>query len=110
MKVKINTPQELGLLMRATRKSQGIRIEDVAGSAQVGPVFVREAERGKETVSLVRVMRLLHELGINLQADVPDTVAANLAKLQQTGVKPLPKRSTSKNALKNRISLNAKST
>jgi len=46
------------LLMRATRKQQKVRIDDVAGSAGVGPVFVREVERGKETVQLGRVLQV----------------------------------------------------
>ena len=89
MLIKIQTPGELGLLMRATRKQQKVRIDDVAGSAGVGPVFVREVERGKETVQLGRVLQVLHELGIELKADVSDDVMAAFEQLKATGVKPL---------------------
>ena len=89
MLINIKTPAELGLLMRATRKHQKVRIDDVAGSARVGPVFVREVERGKETVQLGRVLQVLDELGIELKADVTDDVAPILEKLKATGVKPL---------------------
>jgi transcriptional regulator with XRE-family HTH domain len=92
MLINIKSPQELGLLIRATRKQQKIRMDDVAGSAGVGHVFVREVERGKETVQLGRVMQLLSELGIELKADVPDDVMPALAALKASGVKPLTRR------------------
>lgn len=91
----INTPQQLGLLIRAMRKSQKLRLDDLAGSARVGHVFAREVERGKPTVQLGRVMRLLEELGIELKADVPSDVMQEVARLQAAGVKPLrPRRDT----------------
>ena len=90
MKIKITKPQDLGLLIRATRKHQKLRLDDVAGSAGLGPVFVREVERGKETVQFGRVIRLLQELGIELNADVADDILTNFEKLQAEGVKPLP--------------------
>jgi transcriptional regulator with XRE-family HTH domain len=99
MLINISSPQTLGLLIRATRKQQQIRMDDVAGSAGVGPVFVREVERGKETVQLGRVMRLLAELGIELKAEVPDDVVHAFAQLKLSGVKPLkPRGRTSKAA------------
>jgi transcriptional regulator with XRE-family HTH domain len=90
VKIKITKPQDLGLLIRATRKQQQLRLDDVAGSAGVGPVFVREVERGKETVQFGRVIRLLQELGIELNADVADEVLIHFEKLQAEGLKPLP--------------------
>lgn len=97
MFIDIRSPQELGLLVRATRKHQKVRMDDVAGSAGVGPVFVREVERGKETVQLGRVLKILAELGIELKADVSDDVMASFAALKLTGVKPLkPRRTTPK--------------
>lgn len=90
VKVKITKPQDLGLLIRATRKHQQLRLDDVAGSAGLGPVFVREVERGKETVQFGRVIRLLGELGIELSADVADEVLSRFETLQAEGLKPLP--------------------
>jgi transcriptional regulator with XRE-family HTH domain len=99
MLINISSPQTLGLLIRASRKHQKIRMDDVAGSAGVGPVFVREVERGKETVQLGRVLKLLSELGIELKADVPDDVVPAFVALRLTGVKPLkPRRPASKAA------------
>ena len=92
MQIELKSPDQLGLLIRATRRTQGLRLDDVAGSARVGPVFVREVERGKPTVQLGRVMSLLAELGITLAADVPDAVMPEFTRLKSVGVKPLPRR------------------
>ena len=72
MLMPIHSPRQLGLLIRATRRTQKLRIDDTAGTAGVGHVFVREVERGKPTVQVGRVMQLLAELGIELKAEVPD--------------------------------------
>jgi y4mF family transcriptional regulator len=94
MIIPISTSQELGLLLRATRKQQDLRMDDLAGSAGVGPVFVREVERGKPTVQLGKVMQLLAELGVVLHADVPADVGPVFEALKKSGVKPLkPRRS-----------------
>ena len=92
MLIDITTMQLLGLVIRATRKSQKIRMDDLAGSAGVGPVFVREVERGKETVQVGRVLKLLAELGVELKADVPDAAIPQLSALKTKGVKPLKRR------------------
>jgi transcriptional regulator with XRE-family HTH domain len=89
MLVPILSPEQLGMLIRATRRAQKLRIDDTAGTAGVGHVFVREVERGKPTVQLGRVMKLLAELGIGLKADVPDAALPEFRRLQSTGLKPL---------------------
>jgi transcriptional regulator with XRE-family HTH domain len=95
MLIDINSPEDLGLLIRTSRKSQKLRMDDVAGTAGVGPVFVREVERGKQTVQLGRVMQLLAELGVALKADVPDALVPAYEDLKRVGVKPLkPRRTT----------------
>lgn len=92
MLLPIKTVAELGLLVRAARKAQGARLDDVAGSAGVGHVFAREVEHGKETVQLGRVLKLLAEVGIQLQADLPDDATDELKRLQAAGLRPLTPR------------------
>lgn len=96
MLIDIRSVPELGLVIRAARKGQAVRMDDLAGSAGVGPVFVREVERGKETVQLGRVMKLLLELGIELKADLPAHALPILERLRQEGVKPLKPRRAAK--------------
>jgi len=52
MKFPVKSAADLGLLVRATRKSNHLRLDDVAGSAQLGAVFVGDVEHGKATVHL----------------------------------------------------------
>jgi len=96
MRIPIKTPRELGLAIRATRKSQGVRLDDVSGSARVGHVFVREVEHGKETVALGKVMALLNELGIELSADLPESAQAIHEQLLVTGLRPIKLRRSRK--------------
>lgn len=48
MLITASSPQQLGLLVRATRKTQKLRMDDLAGSAGAGPVFVRDSDGGGE--------------------------------------------------------------
>jgi transcriptional regulator with XRE-family HTH domain len=93
MQIPIHSVADLGIAIRAVRKAQGLRLDDTAGSAGVGHVFLREVERGKETVQLGRVLQVLDELGIRLSIDIPGEALARLEELRKTGLKPLPGRS-----------------
>jgi transcriptional regulator with XRE-family HTH domain len=92
MQISIHSVGELGIAVRAVRQHQGLRLDDTAGSAGVGHVFLREVERGKETVQLGRVLQVLHELGIRLSIDIPAEALPQLETLRETGLKPLPGR------------------
>ena len=94
MHIPIHSVAELGIAIRAVRKEQGLRLDDTAGSAGVGHVFLREVERGKETVQLGRVLQVLDELGIHLSIDIPAEALERFEALRQTGLKPLPGRGT----------------
>ena len=92
MQIPIRSVAEFGIAVRAVRNQQGLRLDDTAGSAGVGHVFLREVERGKETVQLGRVLRVLHELGIRLSIDIPSEALPQLETLRKTGLKPLSTR------------------
>lgn len=93
MQIPIHSVADLGIAIRAVRKEQGLRLDDTAGSAGVGHVFLREVERGKETVQLGRVLQVLDELGIHLSIDIPGDALARFEALRKKGLKPLPGRS-----------------
>lgn len=88
MLLDVTDPQTLGLLTRATRKTHKLRMDDVAGSAGVGHVFVRDIERGKPTVQFGRMLKVLHELGLQLKVDVPDEAMPAFSALRTAGLKP----------------------
>lgn len=84
MKHTIHSPEELGLVIRAVRKSTRMRQDDLAGAVGVSRQFAVDVEKGKPTAQLGRVMRLLSELGITLSVDIPSDASALLNRLQAT--------------------------
>lgn len=92
MQLPVRSVADLGLAVRAVRKEQGLRQDDTAGGAGVGHVFLRDVERGKATVQLGLVLKVLDELGIQLSIDIPAEAWARLNELREKGLKPLPER------------------
>jgi transcriptional regulator with XRE-family HTH domain len=78
MKYRITEVSELGTLLRATRKSVEMRIDDLAGTSSLSKQFVNDVELGKPGVQLGKVLQVLHELGIHMYLDVPDRVGDQL--------------------------------
>jgi HTH-type transcriptional regulator/antitoxin HipB len=64
----LRTASELGALVRARRKAIGATQVELAALADVGPRFVVELERGKATLELGKVLRVLDRLGLQLSA------------------------------------------
>lgn len=80
MQIPVNSPVELGRVVRAVRRAQRIRQDDLAQMVAVSHVTLMNIERGKEGVSIGRVMELLRELGVRVQLDVPPDVAPQVAQ------------------------------
>lgn len=79
MKHKISSILELGTLVRATRKSVDMRIDDLAATSCLSKQFVNDLELGKPGVQLGKVLQILQELGVHLYIDVPDCVNNQVA-------------------------------
>lgn len=60
------TSERLGAAVRAARKAQGLRQDELAGAAGVGVRFLVELERGKPSVQLDKVLAVLAALGLRL--------------------------------------------
>ena len=93
MHISISSPAELGVLVRAARKTQGLRLDDAAAFAGVGPVFAGDVERGKPTVQLGRVLQLLEQLGLKVLIDAPDSTEPMLTALRARKPRERRKRS-----------------
>lgn len=63
------TSEQLGAAIRAARKAQGLRQDELAGAAGVGLRFVVELERGKPRVQLDKVLAVLAALGLRLRIE-----------------------------------------
>lgn len=62
----IHTPEDLGRAVRDARTAAGLDQITAAGLLGVGPRFLSELERGKPTVRLHLVLRVLERLGLEL--------------------------------------------
>ena len=63
---KIYTPDALGGLIRRKRRESGVDQARAAGLAGVGIRFLSELERGKPTVELGKVLKVLERLGLEV--------------------------------------------
>jgi hypothetical protein len=93
MKFAVRSAQELGLIVRAVRRSTHVRIDDLAAIAKVSKQFASDVELGKPTVQLGRVFHLLIELGIQLAVELPADAAVELARLRAKGSRRAPNQS-----------------
>ena len=72
MHTPITTTKMLGDVIRLQRKRQGLRQADLAAMVDASHVYLGDVEKGKPTVQLGRVLRLLDELGLRLSVEIPD--------------------------------------
>lgn len=63
---KIETPGELGQMIRQLRKESGLTLKKAAEYCGVNYRFLVEMEHGKPTLRLSHVMKVLHAFGIIL--------------------------------------------
>ena len=63
----VSTSTELGALIRAVRRGQGLLQVDLAGLGNSGNRFVVDLERGKPTVQLQKVFDMLDLLGLEVE-------------------------------------------
>jgi len=63
---RIRTAEELGAAVRAARKKNELDQETTADLVGVGARFLGELERGKDTVRLGLVLRVLERLGLEI--------------------------------------------
>jgi len=71
MRVSIDQASDIGAYVRAVRKAQGLRQDDLAALAGTSHVVLGNVERGKDTVQLGRVFEVLRQLGIQVHLDLP---------------------------------------
>ncbi|HMN44348.1 MAG TPA: hypothetical protein PKE27_07245 [Povalibacter sp.] len=75
--VPIRDTKQLGALVRAVRKAQALRQDEVG---RFSHSFIGDLEDGKPTAQLGKVIEALRELGVTLRLELPaglDTAAVN---------------------------------
>ena len=68
----MKTSQEIGRVIRETRKAQGLTQSDLAMIANTAQRFISELERGKPTCQLGKTLDVLAALGIRIDLRGPD--------------------------------------
>lgn len=72
---KLKTVAEVGSKAKSIRKEQHVSQEMLAGLAGTGARYISELERGKETIRLRELLKLLDALGAGLYIMTPKEVA-----------------------------------
>ena len=65
------TPEQIGILVRKTRKDMGITQKNLALTSGTGLRFIIELEKGKPTCQIGKVLTVLRTLGIELVLTPP---------------------------------------
>lgn len=73
--VRIESVQDVGAVIRAVRKSQGVLQDQIPG---VSHKLVLEIERGKATAHIGKVLDVLRELGVHVHLNIPAGVYVQL--------------------------------
>lgn len=71
MAIRNLTPSQIGDVVRTTRKSLGLRQDELAGAAGVGLRFIVELEAGKSTAQLGKALQVLSALGCTFDLKPP---------------------------------------
>lgn len=74
--MRVRTPQDLAGLARGRRTDRGWTQAEVADRVGVSRKWVSDFERGKSSVDLASVLRLLDALGVTLESVTPGIGAA----------------------------------
>jgi y4mF family transcriptional regulator len=70
---RVRTSQDIGRLVRQTRKAQSLRQPDLACACGTSIRFIVELEHGKPTAQLAKVLHVLRMLGFHLLLDDGET-------------------------------------
>ena len=70
---RVYTPASLGAAIRHFREEAGLSQAELAASLGLNRTYLSDLERGKkETETLKRVLRLLHQLGVRMTLEKAD--------------------------------------
>ena len=78
MQFSIKSAEDLGAVVKATRKSQRLRQDDAAGASGVSESFLGKVESGNTSVTWGMLFQVLSDLGIELSADITEAAAHRL--------------------------------
>ena len=74
------TPEQIGKLVRDTRKKLGVTQKELALTSGTGMRFIIDLENGKETCEIGKVLAILNTLGIKMTLTPPPAKEATHGK------------------------------
>lgn len=69
----VTKPNEIGKIIKELRVRQKINQSQLAAVAGVGVRFIVDLEKGKETASLGKTLKVINMLGIEINFKIPET-------------------------------------
>lgn len=84
MKINIDNPEQIGALIRASRKAMRIRQDDAAGLIGVSENFLGKVERGAETVQWGKLFQVMQGLGLSISIETPESFTDDIQKVLAT--------------------------
>jgi transcriptional regulator with XRE-family HTH domain len=79
--MRIDSLQQLGLLLRETRVSQKIPLQDLAAILKTSHTLLRKQEHGESTKAIEVLFATMKELGIELYVELPPNITIDKQKL-----------------------------
>jgi y4mF family transcriptional regulator len=83
----ITRPEDVGALVRDRRRQLKLSQTDLAQRLHVSQRYISHLERGKPTLQLGLVIRVLRELGVVLQVNDPSSPSPRRQPAKQSGRK-----------------------
>lgn len=86
------TPEQIGEIVRSSRKGQGVTQKELAMTSGTGLRFIIDLEKGKATCQIGKVLTVLNTLGITMTLIAPwtDTPPAGRTGQTSSGKEPRP--------------------
>ena len=75
MEIVIDDFKQIGAVSKLVRQSQGLNQDVAAMYSNNGITFMSEFENGKQTVEIGRVFKLLDQLGIEIEINLPPNLS-----------------------------------
>jgi transcriptional regulator with XRE-family HTH domain len=63
---KVNSPADIGIMVRRKRKADGLTLADAAAMCNVGYRFLSDLENGKPTSQIGKILQVLSGLGLEI--------------------------------------------
>jgi y4mF family transcriptional regulator len=86
------TPEQIGEIVRSSRKGQGVTQKELAMTSGTGLRFIIDLEKGKATCQIGKVLTVLNTLGITMTLIAPwtDIPPAGHSSHALSGKEPRP--------------------